>query len=69
MNLKLSINTECLEEQRRLIELRIESLTRWAKDTTDNGGDSADTSKGYITFVLVMKPKIMYGAFQRNNNH
>ena len=47
------MNTECHEWQRRLIDLMNESLTRYTKDATDNGGGSADTSKLHATFVLV----------------
>ena len=47
---------ECLEGRGRLIELRNESVARWA---TDMGHRRADTSKVHATCVSMCHKKIL----------
>lgn len=48
LELQTEHDTECLEGRRSWIELRNESLARWA---TDMGHGGADTRKVHATFV------------------
>lgn len=60
--------TECHEGIRWLIELRNESIAKWATDMFDGG---ADTSKVQAIFVSICCNETNDNAwyFKRNNNY